>query len=609
MAARKAFEMLLTSVLVLGSLFSPSAAQADASCTPRPDANLRTCNFQSQDLTGVNLSNSHLSIANLSNTNLTNANLTYAKLSDANLTGANLTGANLTGAYLYNANLSGANLTRANLTYANLSNANLSNANLTVANLDGAGLRGANLTGARSGAIKGRPSLSNDWIISNGYLIGPGANLTGANLTGANLTGANLTGANLTGARSGNITGSPALPTDWIISNGYLIGPGAYLDGANLNNAYLDGANLTGANLTGANLTSIVLDGANLTSSNLTGANLTNVYLTGANLTKANLTKANLMNISSGNITGNPSLPAKWKLISGYLIGPGANLTGANLQNANLRKVQSGQITGYPSLPPHWQLINGYLVGPGADLSGADLSDTNLSGVYFGDTLLLNVNLTNANLSGSNLADVKSALITGNPSLPAGWRLVRGVLVGAYPFKVKPSIKLSGTPRVGSQLSVNTGSWVPKPTKIIYAWFADGDQVSSSSTYIPSADYLGRKLEVRVTFKRSGYNETIRFANSASPISEGVFGTSSKPKISGKVTVGSVLKATSTWAPSAALTYEWFADNEPLNAFGSTLLLTPSEVGKVISVRARGTRMGYIGKTLSSYKTVRVRWR
>jgi alpha-tubulin suppressor-like RCC1 family protein/uncharacterized protein YjbI with pentapeptide repeats len=75
----------------------------------------------------------------------------------------------------------------------------------------------------------------------NGYLVGPGANLSGANLTGANLSGVNLTGANLTnanlsgtdltgailtGVRSGGITGTPsALPTGWALVNGYLVGP------------------------------------------------------------------------------------------------------------------------------------------------------------------------------------------------------------------------------------------------------------------------------------------------------------------------------------------------------------------------------------------------
>ena len=106
-----------------------------------------------------------------------------ANLIDANLSGADLRRADLSGAIL-----SGADLSRANLRYANLLGADLS----------GADLRSANLTGVLSGAITGAPSaLPSDWSIVNGYLIGPGANLSGADLSGANLSGADLRDADL----------------------------------------------------------------------------------------------------------------------------------------------------------------------------------------------------------------------------------------------------------------------------------------------------------------------------------------------------------------------------------------------------------------------------
>ena len=66
-----------------------------------------------------------------------------------------------------------------------------------------------------------------------------GADLTGANLYGADLTGAVLTGADLSGIRSGNITGTPTLPSGYQMVNGYIIGPGADLSGADLTGADL----------------------------------------------------------------------------------------------------------------------------------------------------------------------------------------------------------------------------------------------------------------------------------------------------------------------------------------------------------------------------------
>ncbi len=200
-----------------------------------------------------------------------------------------------------------ANLQSCNLAGASVpAPANLSNANLTDANLTGVGLTGANLTGA---------------------------NLTNANLNGVGLTGATLTNAVLTGVQSGGVTGTPAaLPTNWQEVDGYLVGPGA-----NLTNAVLNGANLTTANLTDAVLNGANLTGANLTTANLTGATLTNANLNGVGLTSATLTNAVLTGVQSGGVTGTPAaLPTNWQLVDGYLLGPGANLTNAVLTGANL---------------------------------------------------------------------------------------------------------------------------------------------------------------------------------------------------------------------------------------------------------------------------------
>ena len=69
-----------------------------------------------------------------------------------------------------------------------------------------------------------------------------GANLKRANLKGAYLDNAKLAGAKLNGILSGGITGTPqSLPAGWILRSGYLIGPVANLNGADLTNAVLTG--------------------------------------------------------------------------------------------------------------------------------------------------------------------------------------------------------------------------------------------------------------------------------------------------------------------------------------------------------------------------------
>ena len=144
-------------------------------------------------------------------TKCVNADLRGANLKGANLKGANLKGANLKGANLKGANLKGANFESANLTGAKMTNADLRGADVEYAVLDDVNFDGADLTGASligvQGFINGVPkALPAGWRVFNGYLVGPGANLTNVDFAGENITGASLGGANLTGA---NLTRGP----------------------------------------------------------------------------------------------------------------------------------------------------------------------------------------------------------------------------------------------------------------------------------------------------------------------------------------------------------------------------------------------------------------
>ena len=155
-----------------------------------PGANLYGAILEFSDLTGADLSGAILYSANLLDSILINADLSGADLSFADLTDARLIGANL-----INADLSGADLS-----FADLSNADLPFVNLRGAILEFANLSGASLTGVISGNINGTPTLPSGYQMINGYIVGAGVDLTGADLTGADLTGANLEGADLSGA-------------------------------------------------------------------------------------------------------------------------------------------------------------------------------------------------------------------------------------------------------------------------------------------------------------------------------------------------------------------------------------------------------------------------
>jgi uncharacterized protein YjbI with pentapeptide repeats len=144
---------------------------------------------------------------------------------------------------------------------------------------------------------------------------------------------------------------------------------------------------------------------------NLAGCNLANADLTDADLSNVDLTNANLSN---------------------------SNLAGVVLEGAKLQGVSSGGITTRPKfLPAGWVFLKGYLVGPGANLMNAALSGVKL----------IDANLTDTLLAGADLSGVSSGGITGIPkSLPTGWKLVGGYLLG-------PSAVMFGAQLKGLDLS------------------------------------------------------------------------------------------------------------------------------------------------------------
>ena len=262
----------------------------------------------------------------------------------------------------------------------------------------------------------------------------------------------------LTGQQNGKVTGNPKLPAGWALVSGYYIGPGANLKDANLSGANLYGLNLDAADLTRTNFTSAKLGNVSFNDSIMSGTILTNADMSGSVLSGINAVMSG--EIKSGGITGNqtPSLPATWKLMGGYLIGPVMNLSGADFTNIDLSNVNCTKCdltnTKFPSL----QVTSAKF--DFADLSGTELAATNFVSTSFLGAKLTNLtfsgvlakvsfqaaDLTGANLSTANFASISSGAIIGIPLVPNSWTLRGGFLLG-------PSSDLSNTDLSGIDLS------------------------------------------------------------------------------------------------------------------------------------------------------------
>lgn len=316
-------------------------------------ANLKTANFNNQDLRGADLRKTNLQgreliqvdlrMANLSEANLSQSVLNEARLLIANLSLTNLSEASLIKANLHRANLQKADLTKASLTsahlnYSNLSQANLTRANLMAAHLRGCDLRNANLSGANlEYADLTQVDLSN-------------ADLSHACLRGANLCGANLEKANLRGAdlREVNLSQTHLQKTNLSFCNLYR---------ANLSDADLTGSNLTRANLNQSNLSQVQGIAANLTNALLRRAKLVKACFVSAEFSNCDLTRANLQDadLSGANLTGaciRHTVLNQTNLSNTNL--QAANVFGSNLQQAILQNAQFGQNSGLSEHLKHY---------------------------------------------------------------------------------------------------------------------------------------------------------------------------------------------------------------------------------------------------------------
>ena len=442
----------------------------------------------SVDLSGADLSGQSLANAYFTNTNITNAVFTNSILSAAK-SGGNMRYNDATksrmpakytirGTYILGPSV---DVSGGDFTGLDISNTFLSGANLT----------NAVFTNTRSGGIQvlsgDQPILFSDpdfynsqygYTYLNGYIVGPGVDLSGSDFSGVtisavDISGVNMTNARLTSIRSSDIAGQlkpGALTAGYKVVARHFIGPGLDMSGYDFTNGDFSGADISGSDLTNAVFTNTLSGnvGGTPTSTKFTttmdpvnikyqlslgyivgpSVDLTNSDLSGVDVSGINLSGATIYNSKSGKVAHSPLtiLPTNYGFIGDYIVGPNVNLsmvdfsgadlrytnlTNVNFGSANLYNVKSGNITGIPAqLPLTFSFVSGFIIGPGTDLSGADLSGGNLGGC----------NINDADLTNASFYNVLSGGVQGTPRLPltVPYRITtNGYIVG-------PSVNLNG---------------------------------------------------------------------------------------------------------------------------------------------------------------------
>ncbi|WP_422386845.1 cell wall-binding repeat-containing protein [Agromyces albus] len=161
--------------------------------------------------------------------------------------------------------------------------------------------------------------------------------------------------------------------------------------------------------------------------------------------------------------------------------------------------------------------------------------------------------------------------------------------------------RISGVARVGETLTAAASSPTPSVT-LAYQWFADDVPIDGANqpTHALTAADLGAGIAVEVAASAPGRTSVTRRSSMTSDVQPAVL-TSGTPRIigSGLGLVGSTLTVDpGVWTDGTALTYEWRADGVPIeSADDPSLLLTPSEVDKRVSVAVTGSKPGYASVT------------
>ena len=187
----------------------------------------------------------------------------------------------------------------------------------------------------------------------------------------------------------------------------------------------------------------------------------------------------------------------------------------------------------------------------------------------------------------------------------------RVLTVGIWLFDSAPTPIITGLPTNGKKLSATVGTWAPAPVALTVRWLRAGVAIPGAIglTYTLTSADVGKKISVSVTGTKVGYQTTTQTsANTASVV--GLSLTAAPiPVIAGVARFGQRLTAKpGTWGPAPiTLKYAWLRNGVAIpGATGATYLISPADVGRRISVRVTGSRLGYTSLARTSTSTVTV---
>ena len=180
--------------------------------------------------------------------------------------------------------------------------------------------------------------------------------------------------------------------------------------------------------------------------------------------------------------------------------------------------------------------------------------------------------------------------------------------ISLRPFLASPSPVISGTARVGGELTSTIGAWNPVPDSFEYQWLCDNTVIDGATTtsLSLSASEVGCVITVSVTPTLAGYSTAAGTSLGTVPVVTSDFDAVGSPSITGTFEIDGVLTVDpGSWTPAPdSFTYQWTRDDVAItDATEETYTLTALDMGTDIIVEVTATLEGYSTRTRDTFPT------
>jgi surface antigen len=192
---------------------------------------------------------------------------------------------------------------------------------------------------------------------------------------------------------------------------------------------------------------------------------------------------------------------------------------------------------------------------------------------------------------------------TARGYLPGKASTGKTVRVARGTMSVASTPVLSGTARVGEQLTVSGGSASPAAQAREIRWYVDGSRLEGASgerlTLTPSL--RGRRISAAVVLGRDAYKNLRLDTEKTAAVAPGRMEITEPYTLVGRTRYGRVLTVEpgAVSPADATIRYTWLRDGSPIaGAAGASYRLGAADVGHEVSVRLAFRRDGYRNKAV-----------